>query len=153
MMLIRNTGRQLRPAIFASMMKPGQDRAAGCAEAQHGPEAGEGLGEHVLRECLGHDGHALRDEERAEPALHDPGDDKHGRTGGQAADGRGEGEAGHADEEQPPLAVPVAQSPAHDQQRAHGQRVAGAKPFDQRWPAAQMGHDGRGSDVSDGRIE
>src|SRR5215469_4278166 len=133
--------------------EPGQDRAAHGAQAQQGPEGAEGLGQHVLGEGLGHDRYALRDEERAERALGDPRDDEHGRARRQAADGRGDGEPGHAGDEQPALAVLVTQPPAHDQQGAHGQRVSGTEPLHERWPAAQMGHDGGSGDVGDRGIE
>jgi hypothetical protein len=86
-MLIRKTGRQLRPPMLASMINPARTGPPTEHRPSRGPKALKAFGQHVLGKGLGHDRYALRDEKRAERTLGDPRDDEHGRARCQAADG------------------------------------------------------------------
>jgi hypothetical protein len=110
---------------------------------------GERPGDLVAGEGRGEDADALRDEQGTEPALHEPGGDEHAGVLGEPARERREREPGDPDQEHPPLAVPVTEAAAHDEQHTEGEGVAGAEPLDQRLPAADVAHDGGGGDVGD----
>ena len=132
--------------------EPGQDRADDGRRAHHRPEHGE-RGAHLIAvERADQQADALRDQQRAEAALGQPGGDQHHRVDRQAGRERGEGEPGDADQEHPPLAVPVAEPGADHQQHPHRERVAGAEPLDQRLAAADVADDGGRGDVGDRRV-
>ena len=79
--------------------EPGQDRAADTGETENRAEQPERLGEHVAVERFRHDRHALRDEQRPERSLSNPGGDEQGRVRREPGDRRGQGEPAHADQE------------------------------------------------------
>ena len=89
-MLIRNIGRQVRPAMSALMIKPGDDRAEHGRGAHDRAERGEGAAQLLAGERGDQDADALRDQQGPEPALHQPPGDQHDRTDGQAAPQGGE---------------------------------------------------------------
>ena len=139
--------------MFASMMNPASTGPPADASPSMGPKAARALPSMSLGKVLVMIAMPCGMRSAPNPPCATRAKMRTAGLGARPADERGEGEAGHADEEHPALAVLVAQAPAHDQQGAHGQRVGGAKPLDQRRAAAQVGHDGGRGDVGDGRIE
>ena len=87
-----------------------------------GPLLGLGEGDRQQREGgRRHDG--------GEGALEGPGAEEHGRVLGQAAQGRGGGEADQADDEHPLAAEVVGDAAAEEQQPGEGQGVGGQHPL------------------------
>ena len=116
------------------------------------PEHGE-HGRHLLSGETGdQDAEALGNQQCAEPALHEPKGDQHGRVDGEATAERGKGEAGDPDEEDTPLPVAVTESPADHEQDTEGEGVARAQPLDQGLTAPDVADDRRGGDVGDRRV-
>jgi hypothetical protein len=108
--------------------------ALGAREAQL--DAGQRLGEH----------------QRGAGALQDARADEHRRRRRQAAEhGRG-GEDRHAEYEDPPVAVGLAEPCAGDQQRREGDHVAADDELERRARGAEVGADRGGRDVGDRRV-
>ena len=146
-------GPPAQPEQVGVDQQAGQQRAADRRQPQDRAEGAERLADVLAREHRAQHAEALRDQQRPEPALDQPGHDDRGRIKGQAAGQRGGGEPGEADQEGPAAAVLVAQPPAGDQQHSQGQRVARAQPLDQARTAVQRGADGRRGDGGDGGVE
>ena len=113
--LIRKIGRQLQAEQVPLRQQGAEQRAGDRAQADHRTEEPEDLAPLVSREGDVDDREHLRDHRRGGGALQDPGGDQDGRVAGEAAERRGEGEAGDADQEDPLAAVDVAETPAGDQ--------------------------------------
>ena len=107
----------------------------------------------VGREGRDDDGQRARGQQRAEDALQGAPRDQHLDRRGQRADHAHDAEAGHADGEDPPLAVEVAERAADEDQRAEREQVGVGDPLLAREAAAEVALDGRQRDVDRGRVE
>ena len=131
----------------------GEDRAADRRQAhdraEH-PERGAHLRrrEHVLDQA-----EPLRDQDRAEQPLQDPGTDQHLRALGQRAQQRGGDEAARAEDEHALAPVQVAEPAAGDEADRHRERVAGREPLDEALRSPDLGADRRPGDRGDERVE
>ena len=63
-------------------------------------------------ECRGQHGQGRRGQQGAEGALEHPGQQQHGEAGGEATEGRGDGEPGQTDHEGPLAAEDVGEAAA-----------------------------------------
>ena len=97
-----------------------EERRRRCRRRPDADRAGAGRTFEQRRE----DREAARDEQRAGRALEEPGDDEQLERRGEAAQDRGDAEAGEADREDPAAAVVVAQRAGEDEQRGEDREVA-----------------------------
>ena len=87
----------------------------------------------------------LWEQQSGSQSLQHPRTDQEFRAGRQPAQGRGQREAGHADDEQTPTPEQVTQPPAGNQQHAEGQFIASHDEADLREVRVQIGlHAGNG---------
>ena len=99
------------------------------------------------------DGQRARGQQRAEDALQGAPGDEHLDRRGQRADDADDAEAGHAEREDPPLAVEVAERAADEDERAEREQIGVGDPLLPGEAAAEVALDGRQRDVDGGRVE
>ena len=92
-------------------------------------------------------------DDRAAEALHGARGDQQRLRVGQAAGERGEREQRDAEQEQPAVAVEVAEPAAEQQEAAEGQHVGVDHPDQRGLGEAEVGPDRRQRDVHDRRVE
>jgi hypothetical protein len=95
----------------------------------------------------------LRAQQRRRDALHEAGDDEHGRRGGHAADARGDREEREAEREEAPAAVRVAEPAGGDEQRPEREAVAGDDPFEGGVAGVQVGLHRGHRDIDDEEVQ
>ena len=146
----RKTQRQ-PPAWTSQPPSSGPDGPGHAAEA--GPGA-HGAGPVLGDEGGLDDGQRARREQRSPDALQDPRADQHPDAGREPAQGRGQREPDHADEEHLAAAQPVAERAAEQDEPGQRQRVPADRPLQAAQRSArQAPADGRQRDVHDGGVE
>ena len=131
----------------------GQDGPGHGGQAHQRADRHQGPAQVLGREHDLHQGQALRDHDRPEQALQQAGDDQEDDIGGETAGQRGQGEAGHAEQEQPTAAEQVPEPARGDQAEREGRGVGAQHPLHGHLAAAEVRADGRAGQVGHAGVD
>ncbi|MGC0341260.1 hypothetical protein RKD20_006294 [Streptomyces sp. SLBN-8D4] len=126
-----------------------EDRGGAGDRAEHGDR----LAPLARREDHVQDRQDLGDHQAGRGALDEPGHDQHFRVDRDTAQQRGDGEGGHAGQEDTLASEDVTEPAAEDQQGGEGEHVRRDDPLDLGVVGVQVALDARDGDVDDRRVD
>ena len=130
------------------------DRAEGPAQAGHATEDADGLGPLLgFGKEQGDETEGRRSGDGLTRALGEPAGHEHGRVDGRAAQGRRDGEYGHANQEHPTPSEQIGQSTAEQDQPASREHVAVDHPGQAGPTESEVVLDVREGDIHHGDVE